>query len=227
LPLALPGLRLAALLLGWLGPPDRAPVADAAPRREDPAEVHATTSALEGATALPAEVARIEAEHRGVLGGPIEGWQLGHVRSSYEELLKRTTDPAAADAVRARLDLVARHEEMARSARAIETILARSRRRDQIVAMTRRRLAVLEREGAQRSPYVVEGLIHPSSREVEGRRVYTLIGADGAPVAYLDIPPGLDARPLLVRRVGVRGSVHYNEALGTRLIAVHDLEPLD
>jgi hypothetical protein len=29
------------------------------------------------------------------------------------------------------------------------------------------------------------------------------------------------------KRVGVRGSVRYNESLGARLIAVRDLEPID
>jgi hypothetical protein len=54
-----------------------------------------------------------------------------------------------------------------------------------------------------------------------------LIGREGRAVAYLDIPPGLDARPLLSKRVGVRGGVRYNESLGSRLIAVRDLEALD
>ncbi|MBV8554966.1 MAG: hypothetical protein JO116_05330, partial [Planctomycetaceae bacterium] len=60
-----------------------------------------------------------------------------------------------------------------------------------------------------------------------GQRVFALIGPDGSTVAYLDIPPGLDVRPLVARRVGVRGTIHYNEDLRARLIAVRDLEPLD
>ena len=64
-------------------------------------------------------------------------------------------------------------------------------------------------------------------RQVDGRRVYALIGPEGVPVAYLDIPAGLDARPVLAKRVGVRGSVSYDEHLGSRLIAVRDLEALE
>jgi hypothetical protein len=70
-------------------------------------------------------------------------------------------------------------------------------------------------------------MVQRSSKEHEGRRVYALIGPEGNPVAYLDIPPGLDARGVVARRAGVRGSVRYDEALGARLIAVRDLEPLE
>jgi hypothetical protein len=172
-----------------------------------------------------AEIAQIEAEHRAALSGPVESWELEPVKRRYEALLKRADDPSSRDAVQARLDLVARQAEIARSARTIQTILERSRRRDRDVASARRNLDEMERP--QRRPYVAEGLVQPSSRQVEGRRIYVLVGPEGVPVAYLDIPPGLDARPVLSKRVGVRGSVRYNEALGSRLIAVRDLEALE
>jgi hypothetical protein len=120
---------------------------------------------------------------------------------------------------------VGRHEEIARSARTFQTLLDRSRRRDLAVVMTRRQLAELDRP--QRRPFAAEGLVQPSSRQVDGHRVYALIGPEGTPVAYLDVPPGLDARAVLSRRAGVRGSVRYNESLGARLIAVKELEPLE
>lgn len=174
---------------------------------------------------LGAEVAQIEAEHRAALSGPVESWDLLPVQRRYEALLKRTDDPSSKDAVQARLDLVARQAQIARSARTIQTILERSRRRDRDVATARRNLDEMERP--QHRPFVAEGLVQASSRQVEGRRIYVLVGPDGVPVAYLDIPPGLDARHMLSKRVGVRGSVRYNEALGSRLIAVRDLEPLE
>ena len=177
-----------------------------------------------GKTLLP-EIASIEAQHLAVLQEPMERWQFSQVRARYEGLIKTLSDPEAVEAVRHRLDEVARHEEIARSARTFQTIVERSRRRDQEVAMTRHRLAQLE--GPGRRPFVAEGLLQPSSREVDGRRVYALIGREGNPVAFLDVPPGLDARSSLAKRVGVRGSVRYNEALGTRLIAVKDLEALE
>ena len=61
---------------------------------------------------------------------------------------------------------------------------------------------------------------------IDGRKLHALIGPDGKTIAYLDIPPGLDVESLGSRRVGVRGAVHYNQDLGTRLITVRDLEPV-
>ena len=74
--------------------------------------------------------------------------------------------------------------------------------------------------------YHAIGVVQPSSRVVDGRKLHTLIGQDGRTIAYLDIPPGLDVEAMGARRVGVRGSVHYNQELGTRLITVRDLEPV-
>jgi len=175
--------------------------------------------------ALPPEVVAIDAQHRAALEQPVERWQLGQVRSRYESLLQRASALATADALRGRLALVARHEQIARSARAFRVLLERSRRLDREVAITLHRLAELDHP--QRRPFVAEGLIQPSSRLVDGHRVYALIGTSGEPIAYLDVPPGLDARPALTKRVGVRGSVRYSETLGSRLIAVKDLEPLE
>jgi hypothetical protein len=172
-----------------------------------------------------AEIASIEASHRAILAAPVDQWRLEPIRQRYQALLRNVTDSASGNAIRARLDLVERQERMARSARTIGTILERSRRRDAEVALLRRRLAQLERPSDR--PYDVEGLIQPSSRQVDGQRVFALIGPDGSTVAYLDIPPGLDVRPLVARRVGVRGTIRYNENLRARLIAVRDLEPLD
>ncbi len=175
---------------------------------------------------LPPEIAEIEAEHRAILSGRVASWQLAPVRERYESLLKQVNDhPEATEAIRARLDLVARHEEISLSARTFQTLLDRSRRLDQGVAKTLSQLA--RRDAPTRRPFTAEGLIQPASQLVEGRRVYALIGVDGEPVAYLDVPPGLDARFAVTKRVGVRGTVHYNENLGTRLIAVKDLEPLE
>ncbi len=53
------------------------------------------------------------------------------------------------------------------------------------------------------------------------------IAEKGIPVAYLDIPPGIPTASLLTRKIGVRGSVRYVESLGSRLITVRDLDPLD
>lgn len=207
-----------AVLLALAGPPE-------GPKTPDRAGA-STSGPIAGLPAeLASEVALAEAEHRAVLQGPVEQWRLDGVKARYEAVLKRVSDPTQAAALRDRVARVAAHDEMARGARAFRAALERSRRRDGDVAAVRRRLADLDRP--QRRPFVAEGLVQLSSREYEGRRVYALIGREGTPVAYLDIPPGLDARRVVSRRAGVRGSVHYNEHLGARLIAVRDLEPLE
>ncbi len=180
------------------------------------------------ADGLPAgvaeEVTRIEASHRALLRAPIEQWRLEPIRQRYQSLLRRVSDPASGHAIRARLDQVGRQEEAARAAQAFQAALDQSRRRDQEVAQILRRVALSERDSER--PYDAEGLVQPSSRTIDGQKVFALIGPEGTTLAFLDIPPGLDARPLVARRVGVRGVVHYDEHLRARLISVRDLEPL-
>lgn len=171
------------------------------------------------------ELAQIEASHRTALRGPIEDWQLGPVKRRYEALLKRTTDAASITAIRARLDRLVQQEETAKSARTIEQILNRSRDRDAKLAAELERLA--KEQEPQEPPYDAEGMIQPSSKKVDGHKVFALIGPDGLTVAYLNAPDGLNPTPLLGRKVGVRGSMHYDANLRARLIAVRDLEPLD
>jgi hypothetical protein len=170
-------------------------------------------------------IARIESIHRAALRVPVEQWRLEDVRQRYETLLKAVTDSAGGSAIRARLDEVARQEAIARDAREIETLLARSRRRDASVALDERRLA--DAQKPQGRPYDIEGLIQASSRKVEGRKVFALIGPDGSTQAYLDIPPGVDVKGLMTHRVGIRGSVRYDETLRARVISVREAEALD
>jgi hypothetical protein len=170
-------------------------------------------------------IARIESVHRAALRAPVEQWRLDEVRQDYETLLKSVTEGAAGGAIRARLEDVAREEAIARDVRQIETLLARSRRRDAVVALDQRRLVDAHRPQAR--PYDVAGLVQASSRKIEGRKVFALIGHDGATQAYLDIPPGIDVKGLMTHRVGVRGAVHYDESLRARVISVREIEALD
>jgi hypothetical protein len=165
--------------------------------------------------------------HRAIITGqPIEDWRFETVRASYQGLLKRGGDRAdLEEAIRTRLARVTQHEQAARSARAIESILARSHRRDREVIAVRQRLAQQARSRAR--AYDAVGFVQPSSRKVDGHKVFTLIGRDGTAIAYLDIPPGLNPEPLVARRVGVRGQTHWSEDLGTRLITVRDMESLE
>jgi hypothetical protein len=184
-----------------------------------------------GTAALPvavaAEIGRVDAMDRAIVTAqPIAEWRFDSVRAAYQAILKRVGEnPAVEEALRDRLARVTRQEQAAQAARTIETLLARSRRRDAEVAQVRQRLAAAERTRAR--AYTAMGFVQPSSRMVEGRKLHALIGANGSTLAYLDIPPGVDLDPLMSRRVGVRGATHYNPDLGARLITVRDLEAIE
>jgi hypothetical protein len=174
---------------------------------------------------LASELAAIEAEHRAVLRAPVEQWRLESVRRRYQILLDRAASPEAHAAIRARLERAARHEDAARTARRFADLLDRSRSRDRAFARLQAQRARAARPPAR--PYEAEGLIQPSSRTVDGHKVFSLIGPEGTTLAYLDVPAGLDAEPFAARRVGVRGAVHFDEDLRAPLISVRDLVPLD
>ncbi len=175
---------------------------------------------------VAAEIGRVNAMHRAILTGqPIEQWRFEAVRAEYQAILKRSGDnPAVEEALRARLARVTRHEQAAAAAREFQDVLARSRRRDDEVAQLREPVAAADRYHSV--TYHAIGYVQPSSRLLDGRKLHALIGPDGKTVAYLDVPPGLDVESLGTHRVGVRGTVHYNQDLGTRLITVRDLEPV-
>jgi hypothetical protein len=217
----------------------RAPGLDDAPRRKGVSEVLAAYLVPEGGDdkgtrpardSLPpgvaAEIGRVDATHRAILSGqPVERWRFEAVRADYQAILKRSGDnPAVEEALRVRLARVTRHEQAAAAAREFQEVLARSRSRDAEIAQLRRRLAAVDRYHSH--SYHAIGYIQPSSRLLEGRKLHALIDPDGKTVAYLDIPPGLDVESLGAHRVDVRGAVHYNQELGTRLITVRDLEPV-
>jgi hypothetical protein len=212
--------------------PPRAPGSEtlAAYGIEEPEDARSEAGTISTAS-LPAEVAaeigRIESMHLAILASrPIEQWRLDPVRAGYQALLKRAgDDPAVEEALRERLARVTRHEQAAQAARTFQKVLERSRRRDLQVAQVPQRLAAADRASAR--AYRAIGFVQPSSRTVEGRKLYALIGSTGSTLAYLDIPPGIDLDSLMSRRVGVRGSAHFNQDLGTRLITVRDLEAVE
>jgi hypothetical protein len=176
---------------------------------------------------IASEIAQVDAMHRAILSGqPIEQWHFETVRARYQAILKRAGASAQAEEViRERLARLTRHEQAAGSARTIQTILARSHRRDSKVAAAEGRHSATGTVHAR--AFTAEGLVKPTANMVDGRRLYSLIGADGQTVAYLDVPPGLDIEPLMTRRIGVRGATHYSEDLGARLITVRDVEAID
>jgi hypothetical protein len=158
-----------------------------------------------------------------VTGQPVESWRLEGVRAEYEALSK--SRPGLEEPLRARLAQVTKYEQSAKAAQRFIAAVSKSRRRDQEVAKVERKMATVAQES--RRSYDAVGFVQPSSRRVEGRKVYALIGRQGTAVAYLDIPPGLDPDPLLTHRVGVRGQSRYNGDLRARVIIVRDLEDLE
>jgi hypothetical protein len=185
----------------------------------------------QGQSALPAEVASeigsTEAMERAIVSGqPIEQWHFEAVRGRYQALLKRRGDnPAVEEAIRARLARLTRHEQAAEAARTIQSTLQQSHQRDAVVSDIKRRMAVAGASRPRR--YSAVGFAKPSSHMFDGRRLYTLVGADGSTVAYLDVPPGLDLEHLVAQRVGVRGPSHYDEGLRARLITVREMESIE
>ncbi len=177
---------------------------------------------------LSAEVAdrirRITERHRAELGRPIDLWNLGPIASAYESLLKEGADSAERRAVQTRLDLLRGQESAAKAAARMAKLLSKSRARDGRVFTPLIDEADRKKDGPRR--YDATGLLQTTSRLVDGRKVHALIGDDGAVVAYLAIPPGVSAGPLVSHRVGVRGAGRFDETLMARLILVQDLETL-
>jgi len=176
---------------------------------------------------IAAEIKSVDEMHRVVRSNQsIAQWRFERVRSDYLAIVKRAgNDPSVEEAVRVRLARVTRDEQAAEAARTIETILADSHRRDQEVAVEKRRVAAAARSHVR--AFNARGFVQASSEMIDGRKLYVLIGNDGSTIAYLDVPPGLDIDPLLAHRVGVRGAPHFNEDLGARLITVRDVEKLE
>jgi hypothetical protein len=199
----------------------------AAPSPTKPGSGRPTSSPPSWPLEVSQELGRLDGILRvTVASQPVAQWRFESVRSGYQSLLKRAGDRLdLEEAIRSRLARVTQHEQAARAARTIESILEASHRRDDEVAAARRELTHLARTRAR--AYDAVGFIQPSAHLVDGRKVFALIGREGKTIAYLDIPPGLDPEPFLASRVGVRGRAHFSEDLDTRLISVRDLESVE
>jgi hypothetical protein len=210
----------------------KTPVGEIRASYEEPVQnsenrVHGSARAPAWPADVLAEVDRVDGLCRVILRSQaVEQWHFETIRAGYQSILKRAADrPDIEEALRTRLARVTQHEQAARAARSIETILAKSHRRDQALTLLRRERA--QREQARTRSYDAVGFIQPSARRMDGHKLFALIGGEGATIAYLDVPPGLDPEPYLARRVGVRGQARFNEDLGSRLISVRDLEGIE
>ncbi len=166
----------------------------------------------------------IENEHRGVLRQPIDHWQLERVRAGYRDLRDRVTDAQVEAALDGRLALIERQNAAADAARSLEQRLAQSRGLDDRLSEAEK--AITAALPDVEAPFDAVGLVQPSSKLVDGTRVFALVGADGRTTAYLRFPPGVLRDPKSAQRVGVRGTSRYDETLQTRVIDVRELESL-
>lgn len=176
---------------------------------------------------LAAELKQVEATHRALVRAPVDQWQLEPVRQRYQALLATARDDASKAALRARLGRVDRQQALAESARSVQQLLDQTRTID--VQLDKQEDAPREPEPAANdppAPFDAVGLLQASAKLVDGRAIYALIGKQGDTVAYALLPPGLEAKPFLTRRVGVRGRMRFNDALHLNLIYVMELEPL-
>lgn len=170
---------------------------------------------------LAAALSRVEDDHRRELRRPLESWDLGPIRGRYQALLERSDGDALRPIIRERLARLEAQQATANAARRFVQALKESRQADQ-ESMAR---AAFGTTGGD-EPFDATGLLEPSSRLVDGQRVFALIGPEGYAIAYLRPVPGVDARRYLGRRVGVHGPSRYDETVRAKVITVEALEPL-
>jgi hypothetical protein len=199
----------------------------AAPRSALPMALASVGPAIDATRLGASEAATlraVEVEHRSVLRQPIDRWQLERVRVGYQGLRDRAADGEVGAALGARLALVARQDAAAKAARALDDRLGASRRLDEELGAAEKAIAASLPE--PRVPFDAVGLVQPSSKLVDGNRVFALVGPDGRTTAYLRFPPGVLRDDNVAQRVGVRGSARYDETLQAQVIEVRELETL-
>lgn len=197
-----------------------------APRRAAPRGVDSSLLAIgslapAGLPAIDQEaLGRVEEAHRRELRRALEAWDLASVRAGYQSLRERGDSPTLGPVLDERLERLDAQQAAADAARRFLKRLQESRRADGNGAPD------ADVPPEPREPYDASGLLEPSSKLVEGQRVFALIGPEGFAVAYLRPVPGVEARRYVGRRVGVRGPARYDETLRVQVITVQGLEPL-
>src|SRR5262249_30201885 len=98
----------------------RKPIEAAEPPKETRAAFLGEPPLPRAPAGLGVEISRLEKAHQAILRQPIDQWHLDSIRKGYQALLKQATDTDSANAIRARLDQLARHEAPAQARRSIE-----------------------------------------------------------------------------------------------------------
>ncbi len=204
-------------------PPPVATGADIANRPERRARYEPATDDANLPPEVNAELVSIDAMGRSIRAASVETWNLDPVRGRYDSLLRQFgTNPKVLATVEPKLDQVRREMELAKSAQAFAQLLKAGDQRDAAIAHTQQTVA-LAQSSSDRG-YDAQGLLQPSSRRYQGKKVLALVGPEGRTTSYLEVPPGIPINQYLTQKVGVRGVVHFDEGLGARLISVRDLE---
>ena len=178
------------------------------------------------ADAIEAALRSAEEEHRAMLRRPIEEWRTQTIAQLYQRILDQKNLPTAgAVIVRGRLAELKRQDEAARDAVAVDDLLRRGRNRE--ASSGARKSKAKPPEPKKPRAFDAVGLLQPSSKLHDGEKVFALVAHDGLITTYLDIPPGYDTRPLIARRVGVRGDMRFDAGIGGKLVLVNELEWLD
>jgi hypothetical protein len=175
--------------------------------------------------ALATALRDVEARHRAILSQPLEHWTFDALRRDYANLGGTATGDADREAIASRLAHIDRQATFAQTARELAAAVERARHIDADVAAIRAR--VFELTAQQDGSFETQGLLQTSSTLVDGRQAYILIDARGRTSAYIVVPPGLDVRPYLARRVGVRGDSRFHATLKSRIVTARQIEPLD
>ena len=121
--------------------------------------------------AIASEIKSIEAMRRAIeTGRPIERWRFDSVRARYQALLKTASgEPAVEEAIRVRLARLTQHEQAAKAAATIQTILAESHRRDREVVELKRQLQTSTERRTIRAPTKPSASCNPPLRRSTAR----------------------------------------------------------
>lgn len=212
-------------------PEDRRYVSAAQLRRVGPEAIGARTSpGIVRNVSQPAPVpdARFDdpdslrREFRGLLAQPLEERDFRSLIERTQASLKSAKAPEAREALEKLSGELEIQERVASAARRFHSAVTNTRKVDRGIAG--RPADPL----APRPAHDGLGLLLPSSKAINGTKVYALVDEPtGAISAYLQMPPGIDADALVGRMVGVDGDLSYNEALGGRVMTVRDVEAVD
>ena len=178
---------------------------------------------LEVSPEMAQRLRRVGDRHRLALRRPMDQWELDSIEAEYRELASQAI-PADRPAIEGRITQVHRQKAAAEAAKSLEALIAGSRSRD---AKLDTALSDAMKEASGKvAKYDASGFLQSTSKRREGKRLYVLLGDDGAVICYLTTQAGVAMDDFQSRRVGIRGQGRYDEQLHARLVLARDVELL-